>query len=547
MSSIVQITDHVAQMKALLLEQFKNSRVIQNIDNTTLDFMMKSYGLEIQEIEDMLVELRTERYLANSEGAQLDGMGSIVGESRNGRVDDEYRIAIQVKALLNRSDGTIEQVVEIMDLASGELPTSGHYVDITEAYPACLVASTIAPVTTEPRIMKATLGKARAGGVCDSYIYHTADDDDTYTFSSVLGAVDSSTTQGMADIGVNAGLGGVGFTPLAGNDGQLAPVFNVSRLDDEFSATASGAYCWVVDSSNTPGLYRAFGTSNSLNFTPVANPVSMQGNARMNAAYSSVDKLTYFIGDVQTNIVKVDPSDDSITVGGPLPVGHSQSDLVISQTDGTLYLGSEDLWFYSTNGGDGWSFRFAGFGAKDAHLAWVEGSDGVGDKIFIAVNYQVFSAPADDPLAQVLIYEDPLQREIYKIDADRVDIVISGANGLFAVSKDRGQHWHNRLTKNLGAMGDGADLTAIAFVHNPGKAFHVYMNSDDTKSGGVNGLSSRGGWGAFDDSFNRDLLSFQPIYQFASNPHTGLVIALASNTDASTGFKADGGQMKGVL
>jgi len=50
--------------------------------------------------------VKTERWIDTAIGAQLDGCGYIVGETRQGRDDDAYRQAIKFRVFVNISEGT---------------------------------------------------------------------------------------------------------------------------------------------------------------------------------------------------------------------------------------------------------------------------------------------------------------------------------------------------------------------------------------------------------------------------------------------------------
>jgi hypothetical protein len=105
---ISHVTEHLDQAKAHLLEQFKAS--------TNLRALLDTYVSQIQDIEDALYGLLLGRWLDNAEGVQLDGLGDIVGEARQGRTDTDYRLAIRVRIKINLCEGAPEQIIEIFVL-----------------------------------------------------------------------------------------------------------------------------------------------------------------------------------------------------------------------------------------------------------------------------------------------------------------------------------------------------------------------------------------------------------------------------------------------
>lgn len=65
------------------------------------------------DLESVLLALLTQRSVATAVGSQLDVLGRIVDEDRNGLSDDDYRRFIQAKILVNRSSGTFPELIRI--------------------------------------------------------------------------------------------------------------------------------------------------------------------------------------------------------------------------------------------------------------------------------------------------------------------------------------------------------------------------------------------------------------------------------------------------
>lgn len=99
-----QVTD-----KALgrLVFQFRNSSKLRAFGTAFLD--------EFEELYISEQQLLTERYLDTSVGVQLDGIGAIVGLERPiGYADDLYRYLIRVKILINSTDMTADNFLELI-------------------------------------------------------------------------------------------------------------------------------------------------------------------------------------------------------------------------------------------------------------------------------------------------------------------------------------------------------------------------------------------------------------------------------------------------
>ena len=88
-----------------------------------------------QDLETALLQLLTERAIDTAVGVQMDVIGRIVGELRRGLNDDTYRFRLKTRVLINRSEGTREQLIQI--LVTALLPSSVT-VAVKNEYPAAL-------------------------------------------------------------------------------------------------------------------------------------------------------------------------------------------------------------------------------------------------------------------------------------------------------------------------------------------------------------------------------------------------------------------------
>lgn len=127
----VYIPDHVAKGLALLTEQFKGKPNIEGL--------LKSWLAQFQSLEDVYQQIVSSRSLQGV-GVQLDILGSLVGERRLGRTDDSYKLAISVRILVNGSDGSNEDLQNILlaILATqGIAPENAkNYLTFEEYFPA---------------------------------------------------------------------------------------------------------------------------------------------------------------------------------------------------------------------------------------------------------------------------------------------------------------------------------------------------------------------------------------------------------------------------
>lgn len=102
---IAVVTDHAQRAKDRLAEQFKNQPNLAKVLDTLND--------QTQKLEDALWQLLTERTMSSALGAQLDALGRIVGQARQGFDDETYRLYLKARVLLNVSSGTKEEIYSI--------------------------------------------------------------------------------------------------------------------------------------------------------------------------------------------------------------------------------------------------------------------------------------------------------------------------------------------------------------------------------------------------------------------------------------------------
>jgi hypothetical protein len=121
--SFTQETEHVAKAKARLVEQFKKATNLQALLSVLVD--------QLQEVDDPLWQLYTQRWVDLAEGVQLDNLGEIVGQEREARDDAEYRLWIKARVFANRSNGHTDDTLRILELVQ---PDADFSVEPT--YPA---------------------------------------------------------------------------------------------------------------------------------------------------------------------------------------------------------------------------------------------------------------------------------------------------------------------------------------------------------------------------------------------------------------------------
>lgn len=80
--------------------------------------LLESLVEQAQEIEVSLQALLSDTSIDNAVGDALDQIGAVVGQPRKGLADEIYRVLIRAKILVNKSSGTIPELLAIFLVAA---------------------------------------------------------------------------------------------------------------------------------------------------------------------------------------------------------------------------------------------------------------------------------------------------------------------------------------------------------------------------------------------------------------------------------------------
>src|SRR5687768_3990656 len=86
------------------------------MEGNTNEKLLAVLATPFQSLESALQQLLTERSIDTAIGAQLDVIGRVVGQKRNGMSDDDYRRYCRARIATNRANGTVENLITITDL-----------------------------------------------------------------------------------------------------------------------------------------------------------------------------------------------------------------------------------------------------------------------------------------------------------------------------------------------------------------------------------------------------------------------------------------------
>ncbi len=146
-----------------------------------------------QVCQDLLIKHRN---IFNSVGIYLDEIGVIVGQPRNGLLDDDYRRYLFARIATNNSEGSVEDVIKIAKLIIGS-----DAARIVVSQPG--IATTIVRIADFPTsdalaaILIDMLRQAPESGVKLVLEWSTHDPEDVFTFDTGPG-FDVGSLQGSA-------------------------------------------------------------------------------------------------------------------------------------------------------------------------------------------------------------------------------------------------------------------------------------------------------------------------------------------------------------
>lgn len=146
-----QIDDYATRLIDLLVEQYELSEGFQGSIVGEAD--------QMQEIENVLAQMISAFFIETAVGAQLDIVGSIVGETRQNRSDDDYRDGIYFRIFVNNSSGEIEVIQEF----TRYVVNGGTFAFAKELFPAKIAV--LFDAVNIPSNLRQLIDDVAAGGV----------------------------------------------------------------------------------------------------------------------------------------------------------------------------------------------------------------------------------------------------------------------------------------------------------------------------------------------------------------------------------------------
>lgn len=154
--------------------------------SNNFELLVRAYVAELQALDTAATDLLTDTTLDGAEGVQLDGLGQIIGIERQGLDDDDYRSLLRAQIRVNTSGGTIDQLNEIIRLATNSTIADANFT-LTESFPADFKVdyTEILPAGTGPIAAEAMYG-GKAAGVHGVFEFH--DTEPVFAFDGAGGS-----------------------------------------------------------------------------------------------------------------------------------------------------------------------------------------------------------------------------------------------------------------------------------------------------------------------------------------------------------------------
>lgn len=103
---------HTTKALSRLIERWKAE------SHPNIAGLLASYLDQCQELENVIWDVIVARLPDYAEGAQLDALGRLVGQRRNGLGDAAYRAHIKARVRINQSFGQARDVIEMLRLVT---------------------------------------------------------------------------------------------------------------------------------------------------------------------------------------------------------------------------------------------------------------------------------------------------------------------------------------------------------------------------------------------------------------------------------------------
>lgn len=169
--------NHIDVARSQVIEQYKG---LPNLDALIFAFATQTQALEV--VQQQLAALTS---IDGNVGQQLDNIGARLDEPRQGFDDASYRLHLKARIALNRSSGTIEDILGLF----AQLVGPGVTLTLAEWFPAGLTVTLggVAVDRTTALYLAGFLKAARDGGVGARLEWSESPPAATFAFAGATG------------------------------------------------------------------------------------------------------------------------------------------------------------------------------------------------------------------------------------------------------------------------------------------------------------------------------------------------------------------------
>jgi hypothetical protein len=188
---MINIANYTEEGLSRLLSQLK--------DKPNIDGILRAYLKEVTRTQSDSLSLLDSFDIETAYGFILDNLGRVVDSKRLGRGDESYRQAIKNRIYLNSSEGTPNQLIQILQLLSGD-DTVKFFEHLTFNPKFFSISSLIS------RDMAQTLKESSVATTSEVGIYNTVNNDELVLSElSIAGGIliDESGQEFVTDQDVN--------------------------------------------------------------------------------------------------------------------------------------------------------------------------------------------------------------------------------------------------------------------------------------------------------------------------------------------------------
>jgi hypothetical protein len=197
MSDLVHVTTHADDAVAELIGQYQGRPRIEAI--------LRALVRQFQDIEDAAWDVFVQSALDFARDNELDIIGDIVGQKRQGSPDSDYRVFVKARIKTNRSNGRMSTLIAIAKLLLGQ----STVVKYREYYPSSIMMSADGVTINSFIAWRDFLHKAKGAAKRIQFIYSTSPASTTLKRGSAYGSFGYTTSQqpgSTYDPGIGGGL-----------------------------------------------------------------------------------------------------------------------------------------------------------------------------------------------------------------------------------------------------------------------------------------------------------------------------------------------------